>query len=120
MMRIKNVTSHYITVEVSEKLVRQDYDLVVPELARLMAVNGGRLNVLLELNNFRGWDPTALAEHIEFEVKHGHASGKVAVVGEQSDEHLGERVAHPLFSGELRFFDRHARRHAKDWLSANN
>lgn len=115
MMRIKAISDDYITVEVRETLVEQDYTMVVPELARLSARNRGELNVLFELRNFRGWDPPELSTKARFDTQRVGSSGRIAVIGD--DERSGRRLARPLFAGELRTFQPHARRQAERWLA---
>lgn len=115
MMRIKNVTDGYVTVEVQDTLIQQDYAIVVPELARLCAVGGGDLNVLLEVQDFRGWDPPELRVQACFDQKPLGSSGRMAVVG--VDPGSGRKLARPLFAGELRTFPPQARREAEAWLS---
>jgi len=117
MMRIKDVTGGYVTVEVRDTLVEQDYAIVVPELGRLCAVNGGELNVLLELRDFRGWDPPELRMQKRFDGRPLGNSGRVAVVG--VDPGSGRKLARPLFAGELRTFPPQARRDAEAWLSGS-
>lgn len=128
MMRVREITRDYVVVEVSQQLVRQDYDLVVPKLERLMSASGGRLDVLLDLHDFEGWNPASLGDQEHFDVKDRHHSGKVAIVGRRECAEVGCRIARPLFSGEQRFFpitgdkptgeDRGARQQALEWLRA--
>ena len=115
MMRIKDITDDFVTVEVRETLVAQDYSIVVPELARLSARSHGSFNVLVELRVFRGWEPPELRTRARFDTTPLGSSGKVAVVG--VDEGSGLRLARPLFRGELRTFPPHARAAAEAWLS---
>lgn len=117
MMHIKDVTDGYITLEVRDTLIEQDYAIVVPELARLCAVSGGDLNVLLELSDFRGWDPPELRTQTRFDSKPLENSGRVAIVG--VDQGSGRTLARPLFSGEFRTFPPQARREAEAWLSGS-
>lgn len=120
MMRIKQVTKDYVALEVSERLVRQDYDLVVPELERLMAVNEGHLNVLLEVHGFKGWDPETLGASVEFDVKQSHRDGRVAIVTEAARKSDGRQIARPLLSGTQRFFELGARSEAESWLRGSS
>ena len=115
MMRIKDVRDGTITVEVRDTLIEQDYAIVVPELERLCAVSGGDLKVLVELNDFRGWDPPELRAQPRFDGKPLGNSGRVAVVG--VDQGSGQKLARPLFAGELRTFPPQSRRDAEAWLS---
>lgn len=117
MMQIKGVTDDYVTVEVRETLVEQDYAIVVPELARLSARHGGGLNVLLELRDFHGWDPPELHMQARFDNKPLGSPGRVAVVG--VDEGSARKLAKPLFAGELRTFLPHARAEAEAWLTGS-
>ena len=120
MMRFKEVTRDHVVLEVSEQLVRQDYDLVLPRLERLMSTGAGKLDVLLDLHDFKGWNPPALGHQEHFELKRRHRVGKVAIVGPRACEDAGLRIAKPLFSGELRFFPSSNRssglQHALEWL----
>jgi hypothetical protein len=115
MMRIKDVTDDFVTVEVRETLVPQDYSIVMPELVRLDEKSHGSLNVLVELLDFRGWEPPELGTRARFGVAPLGASGRVAVVG--ADGGSGRRLARPLFRGEVRTFPLHARAEAEAWLS---
>lgn len=117
MMRIKDVRDGTITVEVRDTLIEQDYAIVVPELARLCAVSDGDLKVLVELNDFRGWDPPELRIQARHDGKPLGRSGRVAVVG--VDQGSGRKLARPLFAGELRTFPPQARRDAEAWLSGS-
>ena len=66
MMRIKDVTDDFVTVEVRETLVPQDYSIVMPELVRLSEKSQGDFNVLVELLDFRGWEPPELGKQARF------------------------------------------------------
>lgn len=114
MMRIKDVTDDFVTVEVRETLVPQDYSIVLPELLRLSEKSHGGLNVLVELVDFRGWEPPELVRQARFRAAPLGASGRVAVVG---DGGAGSQLAGPLFRGELRTFPVNARGEAEAWLS---
>jgi hypothetical protein len=118
MMRIKAVAHDYITLEISDTLARRDYEFVLPELQRLMTAKGGRLNVMLQLDDFKGWDPRALELASSFGVKESHEAGRVAVVGERGDEQAAKRIAAPLFSGDVRFFQKARAAWAKQWLQS--
>ena len=118
MMRIKAVASDYVTLEISDTLARRDYEFVLPELQRLMTAKRGRLNVLLQLDDFKGWEPRALERAPSFGVKELHEAGRVAIVGDRGDEQVAERIAAPLFCGDLRFFQRARTAWAKQWLQS--
>ena len=115
MMRIKEVTEDYVTVEVREVLNEQDYAIVMPELTRLSRRWRDGFNVMLELREFRGWDPPELRTQARFEARPFGTPGRVAVVG--TDERGGRSLARPLFAGELRTFQPQARAEARAWLS---
>ncbi len=114
MMRIKALAKDYVTLEISDTLARRDCEFVLPELQRLMTAKGGRLNVLVQLDDFKGWEPRAFEPLGSLAAS--KVEGKVAVVGERGDEQVAQRVAAPLFSGRVRFFQKARASWAIRWL----
>ena len=58
-----------VAVWVSGKLVKADYEWLVPEIDRLIR-HHGKLRLLFELTDFRGWEPGAFWDEVSFDIEH--------------------------------------------------
>ena len=65
---------------VSGKLEKEDYDLLVPEAERLIE-KSGKIRVLVELIDFKGWSAGALWEECKFAYHHLKDVERMAMVG---------------------------------------
>ncbi len=75
-----------LTVHVSGKLSKADYEHFTPEFERLVKQHG-KVSVLFDMTGFHGWDGAALWEDIKFDAKHFADIERVAMVGEARWQH---------------------------------
>ncbi len=68
-----------LTVHVSGKLVKEDYERFVPEFERLVQ-QLGKLSMLFDMTGFHGWDAGALWEDTKFAVRHFDDIERLAMV----------------------------------------
>jgi hypothetical protein len=107
-----------LEVQVSGKLVHEDYKQFVPEFERLVKENG-KIRVLFEMADFHGWEGAALWDDIKFDLKHFSDIERLALVGDKRWE-KGMRVfCTPFTTAEIRYFDRAAIVEARAWLEQN-
>jgi hypothetical protein len=92
-----------VAVWVTGKLVSSDYEQLVPELDRLIAVHG-RLRLLFELTTFQGWEPIALWDEVKFDVKHFSDIERVAIIGDKKWEHGMASFYKPFTHATVRYF----------------
>lgn len=97
----------------SGRLTEEDYRRLVPRLHEAIDRHGG-LRLLILLRDFEGWTPKALIEDLRFDLRHRKDFERVAIVGERRWEEIMTRIAAPLFSGSMRFFEDEAE--ARGWL----
>ena len=71
-----------LVIHLSGKLEVADYELVVPECERLIRQHG-KLSILFEMAEFKGWDAGALWEEIKFDIEHFADIKRVAMVGDK-------------------------------------
>ncbi|MEQ8813144.1 MAG: STAS/SEC14 domain-containing protein [Thalassobaculum sp.] len=116
MLTLEQGADGIVTVRASETLTRSDYDRFVPEFEQL-AKTLGPVRLLLDLENFRGWDLPGLWEEFKFDVSHQDDLGRVAVVGEPGWQEWATRLSKPFFKAESRFFDRTRMAEARAWLA---
>lgn len=117
MITIEHNPEGWIVMRASGTLSADDYEAVAPEIDLAMK-RAGPLRILIQLEDFRGWDAGGLWEEIRFDSKHDRSFERIAIVGETSLEHWGARQAQIFFSAQSRYFDRAQLDEAKAWLQA--
>jgi hypothetical protein len=104
-----------LVVHVSGKLVKADYEHVVPEFERLVRLQG-KLRVLFDMTSFHGWECGALWEDIKFYIKHFADIERLAMVGEKKWEHGMATFCKPFTKATIRYFDHTEAAEARKWL----
>ncbi len=104
-----------VVVKATGLLTDDDYNVFVPELEKLINEQGP-VSVLLEFENFRGWEAKALWADFKFGLKHPDDFKKMAIVGEKAWHHIFAVVVKPFTSGEVRYFDHDQIQKAWDWI----
>lgn len=97
------------------KLSHADYQTFLPRLESLIDEHGP-LSVLLELEDFHGWDLAAAWDDFRFGMAHPNDFARIAMVGHGHLQHWMARMAKPFVHGEVRFFEREDLDAAWDWL----
>lgn len=100
---------------VSGKLTDDDYKSFLPRLDALIQEHG-KLSLLFELDNFKGWDLDAAWDDLKYGREHEGDFERIAVVGEKHWHRWIVELADLLTSTDIRFFDRDDRQLAWDWL----
>jgi hypothetical protein len=106
-----------LDIHVSGKLVKDDYKHLVPEVERLIKEHG-KIRVLLEMNDFHGWDAGGLWEDIKFDLKHFSDVERVAMVGEKKWQKGMSAFCRPFTTAKVRYFDHSALDEACKWAEA--
>jgi hypothetical protein len=107
-----------LVVHVSGKLVRADYEHLVPEFQRLV-LQHGRLRVLYDMTDFHGWDLGALWEGTVFKIKHSADTKRVercAMVGDKKWQQGMATFCKPFTKATIRYFDHADAAEARKWL----
>ena len=107
-----------LEVQVSGKLVHEDYKQFVPEFERLVKENG-KIRVLFEMADFHGWEGAALWDDIKFDLKHFSDIERLALVGDKRWEKGMSVFCKPFTTAKIRYFDRAAFSEARAWLEQN-
>lgn len=105
-----------VTVHVSGKLKKVDYQHFVLEYERLV-LQHGKLCVLLEMSNFHGWEVNAAWEDFKFGMKHFSDIEQLAMVGEQKWQHGMATFCKPFTKATVRYFDQADAVEARKWLA---
>ena len=104
-----------LEVEVSGKLVHEDYQSFVPRFEQL-AKQHGKLRVLFNLTGFHGWDASALWDEIKLDVKDFSDVERLALVGDKEWEKGMSVFCHPFTTAKMRYFDQAKADEAYEWL----
>ncbi|MEZ5936346.1 MAG: STAS/SEC14 domain-containing protein [Alphaproteobacteria bacterium] len=115
MLTLQRTDDDIIRLTASGKLTKADYDRFVPEFERMTAT-GGPVRLLIELENFAGWELPAIWEDLKFDVRHQDDLGRVAIVGDKAWQAWGTRLSKPFFKADMRYFERDHEAKAKTWL----
>jgi universal stress protein A len=102
-------------VRATGKLTHADYQAFLPELEDLISQHG-KISLLMELENFSGWEIAAVKDDIQFGLKHNHDFEKIALVGDKAWHQWMTLMAKPFINGEIKYFPRTELQVAWDWL----
>ena len=104
-----------VAVHVTGKLGKADYEHCVPELDRLIRQHG-KLSILFEMAEFKGWDAGALWEEIKFDIEHFADIKRVAMVGDKKWQEVMATLYKSFTKAESRYFDINDSASARKWL----
>lgn len=105
-----------VRIAASGRLTKDDYERFLPEFERIAGARGP-VRVLIELDDFHGWDMGGLWEELKFDVAHQGDLGRVAVVGEKAWQEWGTRLSKPFFRAAVRYFEKGGAGAARAWLA---
>jgi hypothetical protein len=101
--------------KVSGKLTDEDYKAFVPQIEKIIQ-EFGRISLLLELDDFHGWDLGAAWDDFKFGLKHNKDLKRVAIVGDKKWEEWMARLAKPFMKAEVKYFEGSQLQDAWKWL----
>jgi len=104
-----------VSVTLSGKLTRADYQRFVPALENYMKEHA-KIRMLVRLADFHGWDAGALWEDIKFDMKHFSGLEKLAMVGDSKWEKWMASFCKPFTTAKIRYFDSSQEQEANDWI----
>jgi len=104
-----------VAFRLSGKLSHADYQAFLPRLEELIKVHG-RISVLLELVDFRGWDLDAARDDFRFSIQHQDDFERIAIVGQGVLQHWMALMSKPFTSADVQFFKQDQLSEAWNWL----
>ena len=112
---IEELDGRLVSVEVSGKLAKIDYEIFAPEIDRLIMKNG-KIDMLVIMHDFHGWDAGALWEDIKFDLKHFGHIRHLAIVGETKWEKLTVSFCKPFTKAKIKYFEQSQVSLARLWV----
>ena len=104
-----------LSVKLSGKLSKEDYEKFVPEVESLIN-SQGKIRILLQMHDFHGWTVGALCEDIKFDMKHFKDIERLAMVGDRKWEAGMAAFCKPFTSATVRYFDESQIDAARKWV----
>ncbi|MGD9722862.1 MAG: STAS/SEC14 domain-containing protein [Pirellulales bacterium] len=104
-----------LSVTLSGKLSKEDYERFVPEVDSLIQKHG-KLRILLNMHDFHGWTVGALWEDIKFDVKHFGSIERLAMIGDRKWEAGMAAFCKPFTTAKIRYFDQSEIDAARKWI----
>lgn len=106
-----------VSVELSGKLTKKDYERFAPEMASLVRKHG-KVRMLVRMHDFQGWSAGALWEDIKFAWEHFSDIERIALVGDQKWQAGMAAFCKPFTKATVRYFDEKDVEKAIDWTNA--
>ncbi|RMH08310.1 MAG: STAS/SEC14 domain-containing protein [Nitrospirae bacterium] len=116
MYRVLDETSgNAVGIKVEGTLTREDYEMLVPYLERLIA-ESGPINLVCEMSQFTGMDVGAFWEDFKFSLHHLKDFRRIAIVGGQAWLEWMAKGVEPFLKTELRCFPSTDYEQAWNWV----
>jgi hypothetical protein len=90
--------------KLSGKLHDGDYKTFVPLIDAAVSKQG-KIRLLAQFHDFKGWDLHALWDDIKFSTTHCNKIDRIALVGEKTWEAWMAKVCKPFTMARIKYFD---------------
>jgi ubiquinone/menaquinone biosynthesis C-methylase UbiE len=104
-----------LEVHAGGKLTHSDYKRFSPQIEQLIA-RYGRIRILFIVDNFRGWEASALWDDVKFDRKYFNAIERLAIVGNRRWQKWMSGVCRPFTTADIRYFDHADSKSARGWI----
>lgn len=105
-----------LAVAIRGKLTKSDYEMLGPEMERLVQRHG-MIRVVVEVIDFPGWTAGALWEDLKFDIKHFTDIERLAIVGKKAWKRGTDSFSMPFTKAQVRFFPTDERDDAYHWIA---
>jgi len=111
--------TNILHVRITGKFEKEDYDIFVPVVENMIAQHG-RIRILLELRDFKGWTAGAAWEDTKFGIKHFNDIEKLAILGDRKWENGMELFCKVFTTAKVKLFTPEESADAEKWLLEDN
>ena len=103
---IRFANNFYMNIKITGKLTHADYEIMVPMLeTAIKDVKDPKINTIVDMRNFEGWELRAAWDDLKLGVKHNRKFARIALVGNKNWEKVAAKVSNWFISGESRYFE---------------
>ncbi len=114
MVEILRDEGNFVALKLSGKLHDEDYQQFVPVIQA--AAQKGKLHLLVELDEFQGWDAPALWEDIQLDARLASQIERIAFIGDERWEAWMAKICRPFTRASIQYFDTSDARDAWPWV----
>ena len=114
MVEILRDEGNFVAVKLSGKLTDTDYKQFVPVI--FAAAEKGKLHLLVQMENFQGWEPQALWDDIQLDAQLGDKIERLAFIGDNEWEAWMAKICKPFTRAMIQYFDANDARDAWAWV----
>ena len=104
-----------LAFKMSGKLHDEDYKAFVPLVDAAIAKEG-KVRILAQFHDFKGWDLHAMWDDIKFSSTHCTKIDRIALLGDKAWEKWMSKVCMPFTMAKIKYFDVAEFDAAKAWL----
>ncbi len=115
-LEITTTDPNLVEVRISDRLSRDDYTKFVPQVESVIN-RVGKIRILMEMQDFHGWEMGAMWEDIKFDLKHFKDIERLAMVGDKKWEEWMAAFCKPFTTAKIRYFDVSEAGEARDWIA---
>jgi len=112
---LEQMDGKVLEVHLTGKLTEEDYGAFVPKVEELIA-RRGKINMLVRMKDFHGWDAAALWEDLKFDIRHFRDIERLALVGEKAWQKGMGIFCKPFTTAEVRYYETGEEDRARAWV----
>ncbi|HSI15993.1 MAG TPA: STAS/SEC14 domain-containing protein [Chthoniobacter sp.] len=102
-------------IRLNGTLTKEDYARFVPDTEEMIRQHE-KINMLVILDDFHGWDAGALWEDIKWDAKHFNHVERIAVVGDSKWQKWMTAFCKPFTTAQVNYFEHSQMPEARAWL----
>lgn len=119
MNAIEHRPGNVLDITLKGKVTKQDYETILPTLQS--ELNGGAVvGVLWDMSPMESVEARAVWEDVKFDMTHRDSFERIAIVGDKTWHKWATSLFKPMTKAEVRYFDRHDRTAAGEWVGATD
>jgi hypothetical protein len=111
----EKICGKVMEIHLNGTLTKEDYVRFVPDTEEMIRQHE-KINMLIMMDDFHGWDAGALWEDIKWDAKHFNHVERIAVVGDQKWQKWMTAFCKPFTTAKVRYFDHGQVPEARGWL----
>lgn len=107
-----------VALKVIKPICQKDYHFLLPLIEKKIEENG-KINIYIEIKKDLSWNIKSFWSDIKFNLKHAQDIKKVALVGDDENEELEEKLVElfkPFENAEIRWYGHSEQQEALEWV----
>lgn len=114
MVEILRNEANFIALKLSGKLQDADYKEFMPLIQA--AAEKGKLHLLVEMQDFHGWDVPALWDDIQLDARYGDQIERLAMIGDKQWQAWMTKICKPFTRAQIQYFAATDTQNAWAWV----